>query len=89
MYNPKDLNANGRYDYDERTRCLPYFESFSIGIFRWVLKGNGKSLKKESAKVRVVGGSAARKKMLEKCEEIRKQLDAGTYKGPKTVRVTV
>lgn len=61
-------------------------ETFSVGIFQWLPKSSKNGLKKSSVKVRVSGKVSDPDKVYAKAEEICKQLDAGSYTGPKNVR---
>ena len=61
--------------------------TFSVGIFEYVLKKGGKEIKRSKAKVRVSGPYSKPELVYVKAKEIVEQLDAGTYKGPKNVRV--
>ncbi len=84
----KELN---KYDYDGM--CTPgsgnsaSYNTFSVGIFKWVAKSNGTELKRTKAIVRVKGSVSAPQNVYEKATEICEQLDNGTYSGKKTITV--
>jgi hypothetical protein len=61
--------------------------TFSVGVFQWVQKASGKGCKKSAVKVRVSGSTAHPERVDAKATEIVEALDAGTYTGPKHVRV--
>jgi hypothetical protein len=90
MYNPKDIQFVGKHDYDKE-EALKYAawngKSFSVNIFRWVLKSNGKSMKKGKGIVRVSGSPKIKEKIFEYCGNIVKDLDNGNWDGRKTVSV--
>lgn len=56
MYNIKDIQFVGKHDYDKE-KCLTngLNKTFSVGIFKFELKKNGKSMKKGKTIVRVSG----------------------------------
>lgn len=88
MYNPKDTQFVGKYDYDKEAAILSgWNKTFSVGIFKWELKNNGKSMKKGKAEVRVSGLVVNKEKVFEFAENIVKDLDAGMWDGRKTVTV--
>lgn len=86
-FKPQDLSAQGKHDFDRITFSPGSFSTISIGVFPWVLSSSGKFLKKGKSKVRVIGDSAQVEKIHEKALEIARELDAGTYAGPKNVKV--
>jgi hypothetical protein len=61
--------------------------SFSVGIFQWVLKNNGKEMKPSKAVVRVSGSPLNKEKVFECCNKIVKDLDANIWDGRKTVTI--
>jgi hypothetical protein len=61
--------------------------TFSLGIFEWVPKVNGKECKKGKVKVRVRGLCNNAPGVFNVADRICKELDAGTYTGKKTVTV--
>ena len=61
--------------------------TFSVGIFQWVPKANGKGLKKSAVKVRVKGYVSQPEKVYEAAKRICAELDAGTYTGKRYVSV--
>jgi len=62
------------------------YHTFSVGIFEWILKSDGKGLKKTSAKVRVKGPVSREVEVYIKAKQICTELDAGIYSGPKNVK---
>ena len=62
-------------------------ESFSYGIFEMAPAKTATGWKKGPVKVRVGGPSGKAKEIKAKTEEIVVALDAGTYAGPKNVKV--
>lgn len=83
----------GRHAFDGQwapgRRALIYSaqETFSVGIFEWLPKSNGKGVKRGPVKVRVKGSVINPGRVTQRAEEIAAQLDAGTYAGPKNVDV--
>ena len=51
MYNFKDIQFAGKHDYDKENAITEsgWNKTFSVGIFKWELKSNGKSMKKGKA----------------------------------------
>lgn len=60
------------------------FQTFSVSCFQWVPR-SGKGLKRGPCKVRVRGSADHPENIYRKAAQICKQLDSGTYSGPKTV----
>lgn len=91
MYNPKDTQFVGKHDYDKDEACKNAlkFQGFSINIFKWVLKNNGKSMKRSNCIVRVKALSLYQYQAFELAESIVNELDKGTYSGPKNVEVKI
>lgn len=93
MNNPKDIQFVGKHDYDKPAAIAMAehfrynFKTFSVGIFKWELKNNGKSMKKGKILVRVKAGVNNQKKAFEHADEIILKLDVGEYSGGKTVTV--
>lgn len=82
----------GKHDF--AGSCAPTYEgqprwndTFSLGVFEWVKTNDGRSTKRGKVKVRVHGGAGYANRVTEKAREIVAALDAGTYSGPKNVRV--
>jgi len=69
--------------------ALMCYKTFSVGVFAWVPALSKSGIKRGAAKVRVSGPatSAGHKLVHDKAQEIANALDAGTYDGPKLVRV--
>ena len=89
MYNFKDIQFAGKHDYDKENAITEsgWNKTFSVGIFKWELKSNGKSMKKGKAIVRVSGLVENKDKVFAEAERIVKLLDAGQWDGRKTVTV--
>lgn len=93
MNNPKDIQFVGKHDYDKPAAIAMAehfrynFKTFSVGIFKWELKSNGKSMKKGKILVRVKAGVNSQKKAFELADTIVAALDKGEYQGSKTVTV--
>ena len=69
--------------------ALRYFKTFSVGVFLWVPTRSKAGIKRGAAKVRVSGpvSDTGLKLVYDKALEVANALDAGTYTGPKLVRV--
>lgn len=81
------LSQHGKHGFT--TTCLDgNWLTFSVGVFQWVLKANGKDVKKGAAKVRVKGFATDSAAVFAKADAIAKELDAGTYRGVKYVDLT-
>lgn len=90
MYNPKDIQFVGKHDYDkEKARKVACWggKLFSVNIFKWGLKSNGKEMKPLKIVVRVSGSPKNREKVFQFCENVVKDLDAGIWDGRKSVVV--
>ena len=90
MYNIKDIQFAGKHDYNKESAIYTesgWNKTFSVGVFKWVLKGNGKSLKKSKAIVRVSGLVENKEKVFEFCENVVKDLDANLWDGRKSIKV--
>lgn len=59
-------------------------ETFSVGIFEWLPKANGKGVKKGPVKVRLRGSMSDPDEVYSAARRVCEQLDMGTYKGPKS-----
>lgn len=91
MYDSKDIQFVGKHDYDEqqsiRYAQTDHFKTFSIGIFKWELKNNGKSMKRGKCVVRVKANAKDQKKAFDIAESIVQELDKGEYCGGKTISI--
>ncbi len=90
MYNAKDILFVGKHDYDRKSAekfASWGGDSFSINIFQWGLKSNGKEMKPLKCSVRVSGSPVNKDNVFSVANHIVKQLDAGTWSGKKFVRV--
>lgn len=65
----------------------PSLKTCSVGVYELVPRASGKGEKRGKVKVRVSGNVGDSQAICDRAAEICKQLDAGTYKGPKNVRV--
>jgi len=89
MYNIKDIQFVGKHDYDKENAMTEsgWNKTFSVGVFKWELKGNGKSMKKGKAIVRISGLVENSTKVFEFCENVVKDLDDNMWDGRKNVIV--
>jgi len=65
----------------------PSMQTCSVGVYELVPRASGNGEKPGKVKVRVSGNVSDFQRICDKAAEICKQLDAGKYSGPKTVRV--
>lgn len=88
MYNPNDIQFVGKHDFGTPLyiEMMPTI-TFSIGVFKWELKNNGKSMKKGKSVVRVSGLVSNSKKVIDYCEHVVQLLDNNEWDGRKTVFV--
>lgn len=88
-YNPKDIHFVGRYDYDKPSPPgkKAWHKTFSVGIFQWELRANGKEMKKGKTKVRIGGKNEKYQLVLEKVDQVIKALDTNTWDGRKNLVV--
>ena len=70
--------------YSRSDRIVKY-DTFSVGVFEWLMKSSGKGVKKSKVKVRVKGDTNNHNQVFYAAIEIARMLDLGTYNGPKTV----
>lgn len=87
MYNPKDTQFVGKHDFDKDSAIIGWNKTFSVGIFKWELKYDKKSMKKGKAVVRVSGLTSETDHVFAEAERIVNLLDAGEWDGRKTVKV--
>jgi hypothetical protein len=88
MYNSKDIQFVGKYDYDKSeaekfSACGG--KSFSVGIFKWELKSSGKEMKRGATVVRVHGAPDYMKYVFETVESIIRDLDRNEWVGKKNI----
>ena len=82
----------GSYDFagscsPQGGRCfVPFQRTFSVGCFRWTASARGEP-KKGRVEVRVSGPVDRWADVEAKAREICLELDAGTYTGPKNVKI--
>jgi len=78
-----------KLDSQEWATTLRYFRTFSVGVFLWIPTRAKGGIKRGKAKVRVSGPVSYEglKLVYDKALEVANALDAGTYAGPKMVRV--
>ena len=62
-------------------------KTFSVGCFQWLPSASKGIAKKGKCKVRVYGRKDDPQLVYEAADRICRELDAGTYAGPKTVRI--
>jgi len=79
--------GSGALDAREWSFRGSYQETFSVGIFQWVLLASGRGVKRGPVKVRVFGPVFRAEEVAEKAREIVEALDNGSYNGPKRVQV--
>lgn len=79
--------AHGAWDPGHRFWGYGQHLTFSIGVYQAIPKTYGKGLKASKCIVRVEGYTAQPEAVREKAAEIVRQLEAGTYRGVKTVKV--
>ncbi len=90
MYNVKDIQFVGKHDYDgvsARKFLNHHDKTFSVNIFRWELKTNGKEMKRGKCVVRVIGTPNNIDNVLDACEKIVEQLDNKVWGKTKTVTI--
>lgn len=77
MYNPKDIQFVGKHDFDKDSVITGWNKTFSVGIFKWELKYDKRSMKKGKHIVRVNGLTCDPDPVFTEAERIVKLLDAG------------
>lgn len=90
MYNPKDIQFEGKHDFKFVGISDYYkqnYETFSIGIYQLNLTANGKRLKPSKAIVRVKGYTVQEEEVKKYAEQVVKMLDNGEWDGRKSVFV--
>ena len=89
MYNVKDIQFVGKHDYDKENSLSDsgWNKTFSVGIFKWELKSNGKSMKKGKTVVRISGVVENKEKVFDFAENAIKDLDSDMWDGRKYVLV--
>ena len=89
MYNVKDIQFVGKHDYDKENSLSEsgWNKTFSVGIFKWELKSNGKSMKKGKTIVRISGLVENKEKVFDFAENAIKDLDSDMWDGRKSVAV--
>lgn len=87
MYNVKDIQFVGKHDYDKENSLSEgsWNKTFSVGIFKWELKSNGKSMKKGKTILRISGSVENKEKVFEFAENAVKDLDSNLWDGRKSV----
>lgn len=69
-----------KHDFDgawSPGEMTPHCETFSVGIFQWIPKVNGKGLKKSAVKFRVRGKTSEPEKVYKHARRICDMLDNG------------
>ena len=69
------------------TRTSRYFR-FSVGCFQYLPKARGSGVKRGPVKVRITGFTYRPELVYAKAAEVCRQLDAGTYSGPRNITAT-
>lgn len=90
MYNTKDIQFVGKHDYDKKSAenyASWNGKSFSVNIFKWELKSNGKEMKMGKGVVRVSGNPSIKDRVFAEAERIVNLLDVGQWDGRKSVTV--
>jgi len=89
MYNIKDIQFVGKHDYDKENSLSEsgWNKTFSVGIFKWELKNNGKSMKKGKTIVRISGLVTDKEKVFAFAENVVNDLDSNLWDGRKSVVV--
>ena len=89
MYNVKDIQFVGKHDCDKENSLSDsgWNKTFSVGIFKWELKSNGKSMKKGKTVVRISGVVENKEKVFDFAENAIKDLDSDMWDGRKYVLV--
>ncbi len=86
--NPSTYAFDGEF-LPSRRRMGGGNDTFSLGVYPQVPRANGKGIKRGRVLVRIVARADAEGERLAvaKANEVIAQLTAGTYSGPKSVRV--
>ena len=90
MFKARDIQFVGKHDYDKASAenfASWNGKSFSVNIFKWELKSNGKEMKKGKGIVRVSGSPSIKEKVFAEAERIANLLDTGQWDGRKSVTV--
>lgn len=90
MHKSTEIKFVGKHDFDkENAENFASWngKSFSVNIFKWELKSNGKEMKKGKGVVRVSGSPSIKDKVFAEAEKIVNMLDAGKWDGRKSVSV--
>lgn len=89
MYSTKDIQFVGKHDYDKDNSLSEagWNKNFSVGVFKWELKSNGKEMKKGKTIVRVQGSVEKSEEVFKKAESVVAELDNGIWSGKKSVTV--
>lgn len=88
MYNEKDIQFAGKHDFVPAT--APSYQgakTVSLGVYKLVLRSNGKSLKPSKAIVRVSGSVDNIDAINRKAQEVVNLLDGNHWYGAKTVKI--
>ena len=78
MYSKKDIQFVGKHDFDKESAeryASCGGNSFSVNIFKWGLKSNGKEMKPLKGVVRVSGSPLKKEKVFEFFDNAVKDLD--------------
>jgi len=80
----------GSHDFDgsrSPTFHDPFYPTFSVGVFQWVLRADKKHVKRGKMKVRITGFCCNPEPVHALAREVVRALDAGTYVGAKRVTI--
>jgi hypothetical protein len=79
MITRKDRKQEGKHDWSGS--CAPdkygWNTTFSVGVFEWVKKSDGKGLKKTAVKYRIKGYSIKPEAVYARAEEVCDMMDRG------------
>ena len=79
-----DYSQEGKHDYDGACAGNTNMATFSVGIFQYVRKSSGKSLKRGPVKYRVKGPSHMADHVYARAKHVCKLLDNGADMGKKS-----
>lgn len=76
-----------KHDYDGACKPSSCFDTFSVGVFKWISRARGEGMKRGKVKVRVSGKCKNAEAVYDRARKIVVALDDGVYDGPKNVKV--
>ena len=71
----------------ENQEEMKRWKTFSVGVFEVIPKKAGDGTKRGPVKVRVIGSTDNPELVYEEAKRIVRELDDGTYRGPKNVNL--